>query len=226
MMCRRQASTTSVVVSLAATLFLLTVTALAVRAQTGRPAGIGPPPAGSRDPFARIREMQQREARLRSAEMTTAESTDQRAMQAAIEQVRQDFKHIQILHNEIVRSLTAAQPLDYGVISEKAGEVNKRANRLKAFLASPPPAEEGKARKSEEEKSQRNQIEFNREEMKDALVTLCKRIESFVENPVFKVTGVVDVQQATRARGDLDQIIQISGGVRKGAERLSKTFKH
>ena len=51
-----------------------------------------------------------------------------------------------------------------------------------------------------EEKDQRKQIELKADQMKDALVTLCRRIESFVENPVLKNPGVVDVQGIFQGR--------------------------
>ena len=187
------------------------------------PAGQGPlpqapgPPPGARDPFAAARERQQREAMLRSAEIRPGKTTDQRGITAAVEQVKQDFRRIQILRNEIVRNITSEGLLDYESFSEKAGEINKRAHRLKTYLT---------PHKSEDhEKGQKNRLEISGEQMKEALITLCKRIESFVENPVFKVTGVLDIEQSAKARRDLQDIIQLSGGIRKGAERLSKTSK-
>jgi hypothetical protein len=61
--------------------------------------------------------------------------------------------------------------------------------------------------------------------MKDALVTMVKRIDSFTENPVFKVPDVIDVQQSAKANRDLRHIILLSEGIRKTAERLNKTHK-
>ena len=61
--------------------------------------------------------------------------------------------------------------------------------------------------------------------MKDALVTMVKRIDSFTENPVFKVPDVIDVQQSAKANRDLRHIILLSEGIRKTADRLSRTHK-
>jgi hypothetical protein len=57
--------------------------------------------------------------------------------------------------------------------------------------------------------------------MKSVLVMLCRRIESFVENPVFTTPGVVDVQQSAKASSDLQKIIQLSSGIERGAGHLS-----
>jgi hypothetical protein len=49
--------------------------------------------------------------------------------------LRQDFKRIQILRNEIAHHILSGKPLDHKFIVEEAAEVNKRAGRLKTFLS-------------------------------------------------------------------------------------------
>ena len=61
--------------------------------------------------------------------------------------------------------------------------------------------------------------------LKDALVTLCKRIDSFTENPMFKMPEVIDVKEFERAGKDLETIVLLSDAVRKGAEKAGKTAK-
>jgi hypothetical protein len=61
--------------------------------------------------------------------------------------------------------------------------------------------------------------------LKDALVTLCKRIDSFTENPIFKVPAVVDVEQSAKADRDLRHIILLSAGIKKTAARLDRSRK-
>jgi hypothetical protein len=199
---------------LVAAIFLFAVAASVVHARQSSPA---PGPPADRDPMREFRERQQREANLRSLGPTAArnETLDPRRAQAAAEHISQDFKQIQVLRNEMVRALKSESPLDYKVISDKAGEINKRANRLKSYLL-PPPAKS-------DEREQKAQGEPGQTHMKDALVALCKRIESFVDNPVFKEPGTVDVKQSAKAGGDLLSIIELSGDIRKTAEKLNKT---
>jgi hypothetical protein len=45
---------------------------------------------------------------------------------------------------------------------------------------------------------------------------------SFLSNPVFSDMGTLDNQLALKARRDLEDMIELSEVVRKGAEKLSK----
>ena len=176
----------------------------------------GPPPVGDRDPFAEVRERQQREAQLRSAEILGApKKLDKRSAEAAAEQMREDFKNLQIRRNNLVRHLLSEKPFDYKLIANETEEISKRAGRLKTHLLREVP--EG------EKKEEKKEVELAEAQMRDALVTMVKRIDSFTENPVFKVPDVVDVQQTAKADRDLRHVILLSEGIRKTAERLSKT---
>lgn len=176
----------------------------------------GPPPVGNRDPFGEIRERQQREAQLRSAEIVGGvKPLDKRSAEAAAEEMREDFKIIQVRRNNLVRHLLSEKPFDYKLIATETEEINKHASRLKAHLL----REVAEGEKKEQEK----QVEISEARMKDALLTMVKRIDSFTENPVFKVPDVVDVQQSAKAHRDLRHIILLSEGIRKTAERLNKT---
>jgi hypothetical protein len=154
---------------------------------------------------------------LRGAELPARSSKDQRSVQAAAEQVKQDFKRIQVLRNSLARHLTSKSPLDYKTIADTAGELNKRANRLRAYLA--PQTSDG------HDEQPRSRIELDGALLKSALMTLCQRIDSFTGNPVFKVLDVVDVEQAARAGGDLQGIIRLSARIKDGAERMNKPIK-
>ena len=189
---------------------LLTLTPHAVRGQQNIPAA----PA-VKDPFGEARERQRREAQLRSAEMMgPARKGDTRNFEAAAKQMREDFKAIQVMRNNIVRHLLSEKPLDYKFIAEETEAINKRANRLKAHLT----RESDEGEKKEASKA----VEFGDNQMTGALVTMCKRIDSFTENPVFKVPDVVDAPQSAKAGSDLQDIILLSGGISKLAEKLNK----
>jgi hypothetical protein len=175
-------------------------------------------PAGGPDLKAEQRKREVRETMLRNSELGAAiEKGDQKRIEAAVEQVKQDFKQIQIVRNEIARNILANKPADYKLISGEASEINKRAERLKTYLI--PPAAEGK------DKAPKSQIEFDGDQMKDALVRLCNLIDSFTENPVLKTIGRVDVEESARAGVDLLDIIELSSNIKRSAERLKKTSK-
>ncbi|MBV8857990.1 MAG: hypothetical protein JOZ02_13740 [Acidobacteria bacterium] len=176
----------------------------------------GPPPPGDRDPFAETRERQQREAQLRSAEWVgESKLTDRRSVEAAVGQMKDDFRGIQLLRNGVVRHLQSGQPLDYKFIAHESDEINKRAGRLKTHLLRETPGGESK------EPEQRPDLEGER--LTEALVRMCHRIDSFTENPLFKIPEVIDVKDAQKAGRDLRDILQLSEEIGKAAERLKKT---
>ena len=196
--------------------FLTVVCLLTLAINSAQAQQTGPPPVGNRDPFGEIRERQQRETQLRSAEIVGGvKKLDRRAAEAAAEQMREDFKSLQVRRNNLVRHLRSEKPFDYKFIADESEEINKRASRLKTHLLREV-AEETK-------KEQGKEVEIADAQMKDALVTMVKRIDSFTENPVFKVPDVIDVHQSAKANRDLRHIILLSEGIRKTAERLGKT---
>ena len=159
-----------------------------------------------------------REANLRNAETkANLEHIDQKRVAAAIQQVKDDFKQIQIVRNQMVRDLLANKPLDYNLIADETGDIHKRADRLKTYLM-PPVADK-------EKEQHKSQIEFGGDQMKDALVRLCNLIAGFIDNPVLKTPDKVDVEQSARAGGDLLMIIELSANIKRSAERLSKQTK-
>lgn len=177
----------------------------------------GAPPPGAGNPKREAIERQGREAMLRGAEMLGRPSEEQQGGRATAEQLKQDFKRIQVLRNNLARHMKSEGPPDYKVIADTAGELNKRANRLGAFMM---PQTSG-----ENSEKQRHQIELDGALMQSAVVTLCQRIDSFTGNPIFKVLHVVDVEQAAKAGEDLRGIIRLSARIKEGAERMNKTLQ-
>jgi len=165
-----------------------------------------------------MRRQEVRETMLRNTGLATvAGKRDQKRLEAALEQVQQDFKQIQIVRNAMVRNLIANQPFDYKLISDEAAEINKRAERLKSYLMPSPP--------DNKDKNPKSPVDLNQHEMKGALVQLCNRIALFIENPILKTPGVTDVAQSAKAGGELLSIIELSGNIKRSAEQLNKTPK-
>src|SRR4029077_14823489 len=94
----------------------------------GKPAGAGPPPNNNPNLDDRARQVD--EGRLRSAEADIGnDEKNQKLVQAAIVNMKEDFSRIQVLRNDIARNLVAHKPLDYSLVSEQTAEINKRASR-------------------------------------------------------------------------------------------------
>lgn len=183
--------------------------------------GGGPPADASEGPRKEDRDRQRREADLRAGEIgVVVEGIRQKQMAASIEQMKQDFKHIQLIRNEIVDNLVAKKPLDYKQISNQTGEINKRAQRLRTFLMPPKPGE-----KEKEEAQAGNPVELKSEEMTGALVKLCNLIYGFTNNPAIKNADVTDAKDASKAGTDLMSIIALSNDIKSSAERLKTANK-
>ncbi|MGH9874723.1 MAG: hypothetical protein ACRD9S_19895, partial [Pyrinomonadaceae bacterium] len=192
-------------------------TTFAQGTQGGPPAGAGPP--GDNNPIRIDRQRQIDESGLRQAELrhdTAAEN--EKRLQAAIVNIRENFTRIQVLRNDIARNLVARRPLDYKLISQQTGEINKRASRLNLYMW---------AHADNDNKEPHHAAELQNEEMIGALVRLCKLVDSFTENPALKNAGAVDVKQIdkvkeekARADRDLLAIIKLSESIRKKSESL------
>ena len=182
----------------------------------GKPAGVGPPPNNNPNLDDRARQVD--EGRLRSAEVDVgSEEKNQKLVQAAIVNMKEDFSRIQVLRNDIARNLVAHNPLDYSLVAEQAGEINKRASRLNVYM---------RAHAAEAEK-EKNLPELKSEEMIGALVRLCKLIDSFTENPALKNAATIDSKDVAKAKEnkadadrDLLAIIKLSNSLQKTSESL------
>lgn len=175
----------------------------------------GPPPIDKNN-AARIRQqdMSRREWQLRNFGNEPGAPKNERQLKALMAQTEEDFTRILTRHNEIARVISSKDALDYHFVSEATGEIQKRASRVQATLALHLTEEDGQvSHKSEELKDS---------EVKDALIKLCKEIRSFVTNPIIENPNTVDAQQLAKARLDLESLIQLSGQIKKEAEKLSR----
>ena len=185
------------------------VLALAVGCSVTFPARVT---AQSGDPAkARMQEMTRRELQLNNTIGERERPSDPKRTQAMMDQVSEDFQRILTLHNEIVRTVGADKSLDYQFISDATGEIRKRSSRLQASLKLKPPEATAGARGPE--------LDLTAAETKDELILLCKLIESFVKNPIIETPGTVDAQQLEKARRDLHNVVQVSGDLKKRAEK-------
>ena len=196
-----------------ASAILLLLAAASSPAQQGTPLAV--PPDRHTDPAAaRIRDEQRREMQLRGTG-TAAARGDERSVKAAAEQLNEDFKRIQVIRNDIAHALKVEGVLDYKRVSGQAAEVRKRALRMQTYLAL-------RDKGADEHGVGAGRDVGGEGGVKDSLVRLCKRIDSFVANPRFTSPDVVNVDATARAKRDLFEIIALSGEIKSNAERLNQ----
>ena len=175
----------------------------------------GPPVIDRSANTDRIRqqEMSSREWQLRNFGNEPNAPKDRRQVEALMAQTEEDFNRILTLHNEIARALTSKNDLDYHFVSEATAEIKKRASRVQSSLAlRPSPEETLELEKSPAPKEL---------PMKEELVKLCHQIRSFVTNPSIENPNTINAEQMTKARKDLESLIQLSTRIKKDADKLS-----
>ena len=158
-----------------------------------------------------MQEMTRRELQLHNLGRDHRQPNDHKRSQAMMDQVSEDFDRILTLHNEIVRAIDADKPLSYQFISDAMGEIRKRSTRLQSSLKlqRPEPTEDNLVPAAGLEVM----------ETKDELILICRQIESFIRNPIIETPGTVDAQQLEKARRDLESVVQLSGHIKKRADK-------
>jgi hypothetical protein len=157
--------------------------------------------------------MSNREWQLRNFGMNPNAPKDRRQIEELMTQTEEDFNRILTLHNEIVRAVSSKDDLNYHFVSEATAEIKKRATRVQSNLVLGLSSEDAR-------------VEVKAEpQIKDSLIKLCKEIRAFVTNPMIENPNTVDAQQLVRAKRDLEGFIQLSGLIKKDADRLSKEKK-
>ena len=160
---------------------------------------------------AQMQEMTRRQLQLNGPSGDDRRPNDPKRSQAMMDQVSEDFERILTLHNEIVRAIAADKSLSYQFISDATGEIRKRSARLQSSLKlqRPEPAAENRVPGPG----------LNVTETKDALILLCRQIESFIKNPIIETPGTVDAQQLEKARRDLQSVVELSNDIKKRADK-------
>ena len=160
---------------------------------------------------AQMQEMDRRQLQLNNGIGEIAQPNDPKRAQAMMDQVSEDFQRILTRHNELVRAITANQSPNYQFISDAMGEIKKRSTRLQSSLKLQKPDTTTEDRKTESA--------LIGMETKDEMILLCKQIESFVNNPIIEKPGTVDAQALAKARNDLQNIVELSGVMKKQADK-------
>ena len=126
----------------------------------------------------------------------------------AVAQIREDFWRIQLANDDLNTSLSNQGAIDSRLIAKVVSEIRTRAKRLKENLALPRP-----------EKSPESRTVPTANDLSSSIAALSKLIDSFVSNPMLSQRHVVDATLSLKASRDLEDIIALSGEIRKVAAR-------
>jgi len=129
--------------------------------------------------------------------------------------IKDDFRDLQSLNNKMMADAWLQDTLDYSSIADMVSKIRGKADDLKDGLNLPEAEKPDKA-------PQMSTITTIRQ-FRQQLLVLDQTIMRFVTNPVFQAANTVDVNQAEKASGDLDQVILLANDLKQNAQRLRKT---
>ncbi|HEY0083117.1 MAG TPA: hypothetical protein VGB61_10030, partial [Pyrinomonadaceae bacterium] len=136
---------------------------------------------------ARRVEMETRQRDLWNLERAKRKPSDRkRDERPAYQQVREDFEKLQLGSYNLTGAAGSAPALDYERIQEEAAEIRKRAGRLMSTLMLPEPEKGQKLKKGDEAHAPAD--------LRANIAALDELVKSFVWNPIFQQSGIVDVE--------------------------------
>lgn len=161
------------------------------------------PTINSRRTSPVTRDMRYREWILKDLEKKGSKSAAQLRLDWA--QIGEDFRRMQILNNEVTNHKASHEVLDLRLIEGAVAEIHDRSVRLQSKLALP--AGEGNG--------ERGAGLPKDLQMRTMLSALSGLIRTFVKNPIFGETEVLDAREGIKARDALERIIRVSKEVRE-----------
>lgn len=191
----------------AAALFLASLAPTQAEAQASRNTGID-----------RVLRERQRVFNNRRIEEELRKPAEKHEPQLALAQIKEDYVRIQEVNREMAQAAASGGALDLKLVAKSASEIRRRAERLKRNLALPEPEKADERPKAA--------AEAGPEELKASLLALARLVNVFVRNPIFREVNVVDARQSARASRDLEEIIELSGRLKKDSERLERVARN
>lgn len=182
----------------------------------GNPAEIERLERERRDREMRERDMRERQFLLRTmeADRRPAERPQPRL---AVAQIRADFVRLQVVNNELARAVAGAAKggpaLDLKLVAKSAGEIRKLAERLKENLALPEQEAGGGAKGA---------AGGAPAQLGPALSALDRLILKFADDLAARGVQQVDASSSADARRALEEIIALSGWVKKASEKQGR----
>ena len=151
----------------------------------------------------------------RAVELQILPPNKSNAVREAIQkQISDDFRDLQALNNKLMADAWARPELDYKYISGMAGQISKKAARLRSNLGLP---------RSKDKPEKKSVVEIaSAMDFRKELLTLDRTVMSFVTNPIFLKANIVELNRANQASRDLNAVVDLSDMLKKAGERLSK----
>ncbi len=132
----------------------------------------------------------------------------------SLPQIREDFHQLQVVNNELMKSVFVKNSIDPKRLVAAITEIRKRATRLKASLA--PGESEGELKRKTNGMNCAPPEKF---ELSPTLLLMDRAVMNFVNNPLFQQPKVLDSKLAIKAENDLGEVLRL-------AEVINRLTKH
>lgn len=139
---------------------------------------------------------------------------------AKFQDIKEDFEQIQLSQSEIITAYTKGKEIDFGKVSAKAEQINKRGVRLKENLF-PSVSENQNDKKTKNGKSNVELLPLP-QDVKTLIVEMDNTLAAFTANPIFTNPQVVNPDNNVKAKSDLEKLIRLSGALKQKAEKASR----
>ena len=202
------------VFTLSVAIFCLLLSAATARAQSVNrpPTAPGPikPPEETRPAS-----IEERQFRMMEMEREAAQPRSEAEQKLALAQIAEDYREIQVNNNKMMSTSIPSATPNFAAIARTLDEIRKRASRLRNNLRL--------AELKEKPATEKYKPAQTAPELKSQLLVLDNSIMRLVMSPIFKNPVVVNVDEAAKARGELEFIIATSQLISKDADRLNKS---
>lgn len=121
----------------------------------------------------------------------------------SLPQMREDFHQLQVVNNDLMKSVFVKNSIDVKQIQASITEIRKRAARLKANLAL------GESEALDTKINATNGTAPEKFELSSSLLLLDRTVMNFVNNPLFQQPRVLDSKLAIQAETDLGEVLRL-----------------
>lgn len=127
----------------------------------------------------------------------------------SLPQMREDFHQLQVVNNELMKSVFVKNSIDPKRLLAAITEIRKRATRLKASLAL------GESDGDLEKTNAMNCAPPEKFELSPTLLLMDRAVMNFVNNPLFQQPKVLDSKLAIKAENDLGEVLRLAGVINR-----------